>query len=95
MPLSPEHRLALLRDLNALALSEFETLLSALRVPPGTISSGMAQQGIRSTQLLEWAEIQGGEDFHDRFVLTDQGGLMIGAGFAAQGMIEVAMECPL
>jgi hypothetical protein len=41
-------------------------------------------------QLYEWAEIQGGEDFHDRFFLTDTGGLMIGAGISAEGPTETA-----
>ncbi len=34
-------------------------------------------------QLCEWAEVEGGEDFHDRYVLSDCGGIMIGAGLAA------------
>ena len=30
-------------------------------------------------ELYAWSQIRGGEDFHDRFVLTDLGGIMIGA----------------
>lgn len=41
-----------------------------------------------SLQFIEWSEIQGGEDFHDRFLLTDAGGLMLGAGFSADGANE-------
>lgn len=48
-------------------------------IPPGFV-----------LQLYEWGEIQGGEDFHDRFFLTDAGGLMIGAGFSATGPSETA-----
>jgi hypothetical protein len=48
-------------------------------IPPGFV-----------LQLYEWAEVQGGEDFHDRFFLTDTGGLMIGAGLSAGGPAESA-----
>lgn len=41
-----------------------------------------------SLQFVEWAELQGGEDFHDRFLLTDAGGLMLGAGFSADSADE-------
>ena len=41
-------------------------------------------------QLYEWAQIPGGMDFHDRFVLTNAGGLMIGIGPSAQGATENA-----
>ena len=34
--------------------------------------------------LYEWEEIPDGEDFHDRFMLCDCGGLTIGAGFSAE-----------
>ena len=37
-------------------------------------------------QLCEWEEVEGGEDFHDRYVLSDCGGIMIGAGLAAVEM---------
>ena len=48
-------------------------------IPPGFV-----------LQLYEWAEKAGGEDFHDRFVLADCGGLMIGAGLSATGPQETA-----
>lgn len=41
-------------------------------------------------ELYAWAQRQGGEDFHDRFVLTDLGGIMIGAGLSAHGPAETA-----
>ena len=41
-------------------------------------------------QLCEWEEVEGGEDFHDRHVLSDCGGIMIGAGLAAAGAREHA-----
>lgn len=41
-------------------------------------------------ELYEWAAIPGGEDFHDRYFLTEVGGLMIGAGLSAQGPAETA-----
>ena len=41
-------------------------------------------------ELYAWSEKQGGEDFHDRFVLTDLGGIMIGAGLSADGPAETA-----
>lgn len=48
-------------------------------VPPSTI-----------LEFFEWSEIQGGEDFHDRFFLSEAGGMMIGAGFSADGASEKA-----
>jgi hypothetical protein len=41
-------------------------------------------------ELYAWSEIPGGEDFHDRFVLTDLGGIMIGAGLSENGPMETA-----
>ena len=41
-------------------------------------------------QLFEWAQIPGGKDFHDRFILTNAGGLMIGIGPSARGATETA-----
>jgi hypothetical protein len=38
-----------------------------------------------SVVLFCWKERNGGEDFHDRFLLTDKGGMTIGAGFSASG----------
>jgi hypothetical protein len=45
----------------------------------GVIPAGM------SVVLFDWKERSGGEDFHDRFLLTDKGGMTIGAGFSADG----------
>ena len=45
----------------------------------GAIPAGM------SVVLFCWKEKSGGEDFHDRFLLTDKGGMTIGAGFSADG----------
>ena len=41
-------------------------------------------------EFYAWSQIRGGEDFHDRFVLTDLGGIMIGAGLSADGPTESA-----
>ena len=41
-------------------------------------------------ELYEWSEVSGGEDLHDRFFLTEFGGLMIGAGLSAEGPAETA-----
>lgn len=32
-----------------------------------------------------WSELEGGEDFHDRYLLTDKGGIKIGRGFKVIG----------
>jgi hypothetical protein len=37
-----------------------------------------------------WRQKKGGEDFHDRFLLTDKGGIGIGAGFSAEGDHQTA-----
>jgi hypothetical protein len=50
----------------------------------GVIPVGM------SLVLFDWKERSGGEDFHDRFLLTDKGGLTIGAGFSADGLHQNA-----
>ncbi|MAC89604.1 MULTISPECIES: hypothetical protein [Maricaulis] len=39
-------------------------------------------------EIYEWSERQGGEDFHDRFFLTDAGGVVVGAGFEVIGAHE-------
>jgi hypothetical protein len=36
-----------------------------------------------------WREKNGGSDFHDRFLLTDKGGIGTGAGFSAEGAHQV------
>jgi hypothetical protein len=43
-----------------------------------------------SVLLFDWKERSGGEDFHDRFLLTDKGGMTIGAGFSAEGSHQSA-----
>lgn len=37
-----------------------------------------------SVQLNAWEEIPGKERFHDRFALTERGGIQLGTGFAAR-----------
>ena len=37
-----------------------------------------------------WRQKKRGEDFHDRFLLTDKGGIGIGAGFSADGAHQTA-----
>lgn len=44
-----------------------------------------------TVHFLAWNERPGGEDFHDRFVLTDRGGLQVGSGLAAVGPQEHAL----
>ncbi|TLP45424.1 hypothetical protein FDK21_11720 [Cohaesibacter sp. CAU 1516] len=53
------------------------------------LTNGILPQGY-SLELYEWTEVLGGEDLHDRFFLTDVGGLMVGAGLAAVGAGETA-----
>lgn len=50
---------------------------------------GLLPPGYR-IELYAWSEKHGGEDFHDRYVLTDLGGIMIGAGLSADGPEESA-----
>ncbi|WP_065331633.1 hypothetical protein [Tritonibacter mobilis] len=57
-------------------------------VAPG-LTKGIIPQGF-VLQLFEWDEIAGGEDFHDRYVLGDCGGIMVGAGLSAVGPQENA-----
>ena len=66
--------------------------------PPAEILARDASDQVRgllpcgySIELYAWLEKQGGEDFHDRYVLTDLGGIMIGAGFSAVGSGESAV----
>lgn len=65
--------------------------------PPEQIllrNSGVWTQGIIPAgvelHLIAWAAKPGGEDFHDRFVLTELGGLQVGAGLAATNQNENA-----
>lgn len=57
---------------------------NAPRQTQGVLPAGYA------LQLHEWEQIPGGEDFHDRFVLTECGGLMVGAGLSAAPAPETA-----
>jgi len=50
---------------------------------------GLLPPGYR-IELYSWSARQGGEDFHDRYVLSDIGGIMIGAGLSADGSGESA-----
>jgi hypothetical protein len=51
--------------------------------------TGLLPPGYR-IEFYAWSEKLGGEDFHDRYVLTDLGGIMIGAGLSADGPEESA-----
>lgn len=50
-------------------------------------ANGIIPQGF-VLQLCEWEEVENGEDFHDRHVLSECGGITIGAGLAAVGAQE-------
>jgi len=50
---------------------------------------GLLPPGYR-IEFYAWSEKLGGEDFHDRYVLTELGGIMIGAGLSADGPDESA-----
>lgn len=41
-----------------------------------------------SIEFYAWSEKRGGEDFHDRYILTELGGIMIGAGISVAGPEE-------
>ena len=64
--------------------SEAETLRSAGRWVNGIVPAGY------ELHLYCWEERPDGEDIHDRYLLCDCGGLMIGAGFAASSVHEHA-----
>ena len=51
--------------------------------------TGMIPHGYE-LHLYAWQECENGEDIHDRYLLCDCGGVMIGAGFAATGAQEQA-----
>lgn len=53
----------------------------------GAWSEGLIPPGFK-LMLHEWGERAGGEDFHDRFFLTDAGGISAGAGFEVVGSHE-------
>ena len=46
---------------------------------PGTVPEGL------QLKIFCWREINGGEDFHDRYLLSEKGGIAIGAGYSAEG----------
>ena len=50
---------------------------------------GMMPDGYE-IRLYAWQEHENGEDLHDRYLLCDRGGMMIGAGFEAFGPQETA-----
>ena len=53
------------------------------------LTDGLIPDGF-TLELNEWEQLPNGEDFHDRFVLSDCGGLLIGAGLSAAGPQENA-----
>jgi hypothetical protein len=54
-----------------------DVISAAPRLLRGIIPPGF------TLEIYEWKERAGGEDFHDRYVLSDCGGLLVGAGFGA------------
>ena len=65
--------------------------------PPPRLNAEWAlrcfSDGLRAQVVLEfhaWEELPAGEDLHDRFLLTEIGGLQVGAGFAASGSHQTA-----
>lgn len=55
-----ERRQRLYRLLSGLPSTQFEELVFMLHPPAGVVSSGQSQQGIRTKELLDWAESAGG-----------------------------------
>ena len=55
----------------------------------GNWAKGMIPTGYE-LRLYAWEEHEDGEDLHDRYLLCDRGGIMIGAGFAASKVQENA-----
>ena len=55
----------------------------------GNWVKGMIPTGYE-LRLYAWEEHEHGEDLHDRYLLCDRGGIMIGAGFAASKLQENA-----
>jgi hypothetical protein len=58
--LSPEERLALIRQLNAMLSQHFNMLVVTLNPEPGLIPEMPAPQADRSVALVKWAEAPGG-----------------------------------
>ena len=55
MKLTPEQRLALIRQINALMSPDFEALVFALDAPQSVLPSNFVAQGDRAAALLAWA----------------------------------------
>ena len=51
------------------------------------VINGVIPQGL-SVDFYTWREKDLGEDFHDRYLLTDRGGVTLGAGFSEEGKDE-------
>jgi hypothetical protein len=64
--------------------SQVELEREAANLFRGVIPAGMA------LTIYCWRQKKRGEDFHDRFLLTDKGGIGIGAGFSADGAHQTA-----
>lgn len=58
---------------------------NAKKYLPQIIPNGM------TVKLFQWKEKHGGEDFHARYLLTDRGGLLVDAGFSADGANQKVM----
>jgi hypothetical protein len=58
---------------------------NAKKYLPQIIPNGM------TVRLFQWKEKHGGEDFHARYLLTDRGGLIVDAGFSADGANQKVM----
>ena len=58
--LSPDERLALIRQLNAMLAQHFNMLVVTLNPEPGLIPEMPAPQADRSVALVKWAEAPGG-----------------------------------
>ena len=58
--LTPEERLALIRQLNAMLSQHFNMLVVTLNPEPGLIPEMPAPQADRSVALVRWAEAPGG-----------------------------------
>ena len=52
------------------------------KVIEGVIPDGLC------LEFFTWKEFEFGEDFHDRYLLTDRGGVILGAGFSEEGAGE-------
>ena len=57
---SPEERRRLYRALQGLPAAQFEELMFTLNPPAGVVSGSQAQQGVRTGEILAWAQSEGG-----------------------------------